>query len=63
MIAETLGAKDGLAEHMGGRELLLLLDNLEQVIASAPELSSLLEGCPNLTRGRCSKRRQRRLRE
>jgi class 3 adenylate cyclase len=47
-IAETLGAKDGLREHIGGRELLLLLDNLEQVIAAAPELASLLEACPNL---------------
>ena len=48
-IAQTLGAKDGLAEHIRGRELLLVLDNLEQVIESAPELSSLLERCPNLT--------------
>jgi predicted ATPase len=48
-IAQTLGAKNGLVEHIGERELLLLLDNLEQVIGAAPELSSLLEGCPNLT--------------
>ena len=48
-IAETLGAKVGLAQHIGERELLLLLDNLEQVINSAPELASLLEACPNLT--------------
>jgi predicted ATPase/class 3 adenylate cyclase len=48
-IAQTLGAKDGLAEHIGAREMLLLLDNLEQVIEAAPELSSLLQGCPNLT--------------
>jgi class 3 adenylate cyclase/energy-coupling factor transporter ATP-binding protein EcfA2 len=48
-IAQTLGAKDGLAEHIGERELLLLLDNLEQVIEAAPELSSLLQQCPNLT--------------
>jgi predicted ATPase/class 3 adenylate cyclase len=48
-IAQTLGAKDGLAEHIGERELLLLLDNLEQVIEAAPELSSLLQRCPNLT--------------
>jgi len=47
-IAQTLGAKDGLAEHIGEREMLLLLDNLEQVIEAAPELSSLLQGCPNL---------------
>ena len=49
-IAQTLGAKDGLADHIGEREMLLLLDNLEQVIDAAPELSpTLLEACPNLT--------------
>jgi len=48
-IAETLGAKGGLAQHIGERELLLVLDNLEQVINAAPELGSLLEACPNLT--------------
>jgi predicted ATPase/class 3 adenylate cyclase len=48
-ISQTLGAKDGLAEHIGERELLLLLDNLEQVIEAAPQLSALLSACPNLT--------------
>ena len=48
-IAQTLGAGDGLPEHIADRELLLLLDNLEQVIEAAPELASLLESCPNLT--------------
>jgi predicted ATPase/class 3 adenylate cyclase len=48
-IAQTLGAKDGLVEHISERELLLLLDNLEQVIEVAPELSLLLRACPNLT--------------
>jgi predicted ATPase len=48
-IAQTLGAKDGLAEHIGDREMLLLLDNLEQVIDAAPALSSLLQSCPSLT--------------
>jgi predicted ATPase len=47
-VAQTLGAKDGLAEHIGERELLLLLDNFEQVVDAAPELPSLLESCPNL---------------
>jgi len=47
-IAQTLGAKDGLAEHIGERELLLLLDNFEQVVKAAPGLSRLLEICPNL---------------
>jgi predicted ATPase len=48
-IAQTLGAKDGLAAHIGERELMLLLDNLEQVIDGAPELSGLLWACSNLT--------------
>ncbi len=47
-IAETLGAKDGLADHIGERELMLLLDNLEQIIDAAPGLASLVERCPNL---------------
>ena len=47
-IAQTLGAKNGLGEHIGERELLLLLDNLEQVIEAAPQLSALLGDCANL---------------
>ena len=45
-IAQVLGARNGLAEHIGERELLLLLDNLEQVIDVAPELAQLAEACP-----------------
>ncbi|HET9674881.1 MAG TPA: tetratricopeptide repeat protein [Gaiellaceae bacterium] len=48
-ISQALGARNGLAAHIGERELLVLVDNLEQVIAAAPELSSLLTACPNLT--------------
>jgi len=47
-IGQTLGAKDGLADHIGEREMLLLIDNLEQVIAAAPDLAGLVESCPNL---------------
>jgi predicted ATPase/class 3 adenylate cyclase len=47
-IGQTLGAKDSLADHIGERELLLLLDNLEQVVEAAPELASLVEACLNL---------------
>ena len=47
-IAQTLGAKNGLAEYVAERELLLLLDNFEQVVEAAPELRVLLEACPNL---------------
>src|SRR3954452_8332714 len=47
-ISQTLGARDGLEEHIGERQVLLLLDNLEQVIEAAPQVSGLLEACPNL---------------
>ena len=47
-IAQTIGAQDGLAEHIGERAMLLLVDNFEQVVAAAPQLSSVLKVCPNL---------------
>jgi len=47
-IAQMLGANDGLIGHVAGRELLLLLDNLEQVVEASPELAGLVEACPNL---------------
>lgn len=47
-IAQTLGATDDLVGYVGERQMLLLLDNLEQVIEAAPELSPLLSTCPNL---------------
>jgi predicted ATPase/class 3 adenylate cyclase len=48
-ISQTIGSANGLAEHIGEREMLLLLDNLEHVIHVAPELAALLPACPNLT--------------
>jgi predicted ATPase/class 3 adenylate cyclase len=47
-ISQILGSKNGLAAHIGEREMLLLLDNLEQVVQAAPDLASLAEACPNL---------------
>ena len=47
--AKTVGSKNGLAEHVGERQMLILLDNLEQVIESAPEIAVVVESCPNLT--------------
>ena len=47
-IAQTAGLSASLAESIGDRELLLLLDNLEQVVEAGPELASLVELCPNL---------------
>ena len=48
-IARTIGAKGGLADHVGDRDMVLFLDNLEQVIDAAPDLARLLADCPNLT--------------
>ena len=47
-VAQTLGAKGELAAHIGDRQMLLLLDNLEQVVAVGPDLADLVEACPNL---------------
>jgi predicted ATPase/class 3 adenylate cyclase len=48
MIAATVGAREGLSEHIGEKRMLLLLDNLEQIVDCAPALGELLETCPNL---------------
>ena len=42
----TLG--DGVVALIGDRKALLLLDNLEQVVAAAPEVAGLAESCPGL---------------
>ena len=47
-VAQALGAHETLSGHIGDRETLLLLDNLEQVIDVAPDLADLVEACPNL---------------
>ena len=47
-IAQTVGAQNGLATHVADKQMLLLLDNFEQVVDAAPNLSDLLERCPNL---------------
>jgi predicted ATPase len=47
-VGQTLGAEGEPAASIGDREMLLLIDNLEQVIGAAPELAALVEACPNL---------------
>ncbi|CAN5636426.1 hypothetical protein BH20ACT21_BH20ACT21_16960 [soil metagenome] len=47
-IASALGATGDMAAHINERRMLLLLDNLEQVLDVAPQLSELLRSCPNL---------------
>ena len=48
-MAQTLGSTGDLAAHIGRRHILLVLDNVEQVIDAAPELSELLSACEHLT--------------
>ena len=46
--AQTLGSKNGLAEHIADKRMLCLFDNFEQVVMAARDLSSLVSACPNL---------------
>jgi predicted ATPase/class 3 adenylate cyclase len=46
--AQVVGSKNGLAEHIADKRLLLLFDNFEQVVEAASDLASLLASCPNL---------------
>ena len=46
--AQVLVAKNGLAEHIADRSMLLLFDNFEQVVAAATGVASLLAACPHL---------------
>jgi predicted ATPase/class 3 adenylate cyclase len=45
--AQALEARDGLADRIGDRRLLLILDNFEHLIDAAGELVGLLAACPN----------------
>ena len=56
-VASTLGIREEpsrdrveqLADHLGRRRILLVLDNLEQVVGAAPAIDRLLGGAPGLT--------------
>ncbi len=47
-IAHAVGVTSGLATHFADRQILLLLDNVEQVIDAAPGLAELLGSCHGL---------------
>jgi predicted ATPase/class 3 adenylate cyclase len=51
-IAEALGISEGagqsLAAYLAGRQLLLVVDNVEQVAAAAPQLAELLASAPGV---------------
>jgi len=44
----ALGSKNGLAEHIADKRLLLLFDNFEHLIEAAADLAALLTSCPHL---------------
>jgi predicted ATPase len=46
--AQVLGAAAGLAEHIGEKRMLLLLDNFEHLVEAGSVLAELLEVCPRL---------------
>jgi predicted ATPase/class 3 adenylate cyclase len=56
-IAQALGVRDVssrpvdeiLTDVLGGRDQLLVLDNLEQVLDAGPQIAELLLACPRLT--------------
>jgi predicted ATPase/class 3 adenylate cyclase len=47
-VERAIGATVALAEFVGPRRMLIVLDNFEQVIDAAPALSPVLLMCPNL---------------
>jgi predicted ATPase len=48
-IAHSLGARDELRDHLAGKRVLVLLDNLEQVLDCAPLIADLLGSLPELS--------------
>jgi predicted ATPase len=47
-VAAAVGADDDFATHLGSGAALLVLDNLEHVVESAPEIADLVGRCPGL---------------
>jgi len=46
--ARALGARNGLAEHVADKRLLLLFDNFEHLLGAAADVAGLIAACPNL---------------
>jgi predicted ATPase len=46
--AQTLGTAGDLAEHIGDRSLLVVLDNFEHVLDAAVDVAALAAACPRL---------------
>jgi len=46
-IRDVFGTELPLPDHIGEKNMLLLLDNMEHLLDAAPDLSRLLAACPN----------------
>ena len=46
--AEGRAPREALIDHLGDKELLLVLDNLEHLLGAASEVAVLIEACPGL---------------
>ena len=47
-IAQAVGARDGVEDHLRPQRALLLLDNFEHLLAAAPRVAELLRGAPHI---------------
>ncbi|HET7686668.1 MAG TPA: adenylate/guanylate cyclase domain-containing protein, partial [Candidatus Limnocylindria bacterium] len=47
-VATIIGARDGLARHIGQRRMLLVIDNAEHLLDAVAEVAGLRSSCPNL---------------
>jgi predicted ATPase len=47
--SQALGSEDELAETVGDKRLLLVLDNFEHLIDAAPNVAETIVSCPHLT--------------
>ncbi|MEX0630253.1 MAG: adenylate/guanylate cyclase domain-containing protein [Chloroflexota bacterium] len=46
--SQAIGADDSLASFIGGKRMLLLFDNFEQVVEASSDLGAVLTSCPRL---------------
>lgn len=47
-VSGTTSAETAVADFIGDREMLVVLDNLEHILPGAPFIAELLSGCPRL---------------
>jgi predicted ATPase len=47
-IGQTLHVRETVQDYLHNKEMLLVLDNFEQVVAAAPQIADLLMACPKL---------------